>query len=71
MAKDDNRIKVGDVVYLKSGSPRLTVIEINGEADGTGWIRAFGMKYESQQTMDIQLPAICFLKTEVYGGPSR
>ena len=32
------KIKIGDIVYLKSGSPRLTVEEIDGDEARVSWI---------------------------------
>jgi uncharacterized protein YodC (DUF2158 family) len=29
MLSDDNRLQIGDIVYLKSGSPKLRVVETN------------------------------------------
>lgn len=69
MAKDEP-LEVGDVVYLKSGSPRLTIIEII-EDNGVRWVHAFGINYSTGHISNIQLDEKCFTKTSAYGGPSR
>lgn len=66
----DLPLEVGDVVYLKSGSPRMTVIEVF-EENGKRWLHAFGINYNTGHISNIQLEDKCFTKTGAYGGPNR
>ena len=39
-----NNLKTGDVVYLKSGSPALTVQEVDGEDVYVSWFKGEGFE---------------------------
>lgn len=49
-------LKVGDVVYLKSGSPPLTVAQVAGRSVSVTWMES------GKFTHDLSLNAACFTK---------
>lgn len=55
--KPEKEIEVGDVVYLKSGSPALTVVNLTTEGE-PGAIQT--MWYESQIIRLCSAPKQCF-----------
>jgi len=53
MTETGNQFKAGDRVYLKSGSPRMVIISINGENCRCIWIM-----YGSDRLNDAEIPAL-------------
>ncbi len=48
-------MKAGDLVYLKSGSPKLTVIAVERDHVAVTWMDVDGIQHESF------LPSVCLV----------
>lgn len=64
-----DEFKAGDVVYLKSGSPKMVV---EGVAEGGTWVKVVYSSYESNEIRrDSFLPITLILHRRELGEPKR
>ena len=67
MAKrDDEPLKVGDAVYLRSGSQKMTIIAILMNFQGVEVANVVWMGYGTAELRDAQIPIAALVKTAPY-----
>jgi hypothetical protein len=59
-AKEHSELNIGDIVFLRSGSPALTVSTITGEGDDRFHIFIEVTWISNGKVLSLELPAECF-----------